>query len=119
MPEAIRVEPSATQSVPILLHSKTGEAGTDVGGDGAPVSDKEGRHEDMAMLLRFRKACFPLLAAAAPHASVPKGFASIAEHELERGGNFAFSTTAASTATASTAELQLRSGSQYVGGSCG
>ena len=60
MPEAIRVEPSATQSVPILLHSKTGEAGTDVGGDGAPVSDKEGRHEDMAMpmLLRFRKACF-------------------------------------------------------------
>ena len=61
----------------------------------------------------------PLLAAAAPLASVPKGFASIAQHELERGGNFAFSTTAASTATASTAELQLRSGSQYVGGSCG
>ena len=49
----------------------------------------------------------------------PLQSASIAQHELERGGNFAFSTTAASTATASTAELQLRSGSQYVGGSCG
>ena len=118
MPEAIRVEPSATQSVPILLHSKTGEAGIDVGGEIAPVSDKEGRHEDMAMLLRFRKACFRF-SLRAPHASVPKGFASIAHYELERGGNFAFSTTAASTATASTAELQLRSGSQYVGGSCG
>lgn len=39
MPEAIRVEPSASQSVPILLHSKTGDAGTDEGGEmGAPAS---------------------------------------------------------------------------------
>ena len=66
------------------------------------------------------KPAFAFLAAARRRTpQVPKGFASIAQHELERGGNFAFSTTAASTATASTAEHQLRSGSQYVGGSCG
>jgi len=46
MPEAMRVEPSASQSVPILLHSKTGDAGTDEGGEmGAPASSI------------FRRAC--------------------------------------------------------------
>ena len=38
MPEATTVEPSARQSVPILLHSNRGDAGTDDGGEAVPIA---------------------------------------------------------------------------------
>ena len=41
MPDATTVEPSARQSVPILLHSNRGEAGTD--DDGEAVTIARGR----------------------------------------------------------------------------